>query len=173
LSISRTPADNTAANLPSNGANPPDLGGTTIFPGVYNSVFVFPIGSTLTTASNSAVVPINGASAANVYWQAGSSATLGTGTSFAGNIHAQASISLGTGPLPARPCVGANGCGYPAGQRDLRSIAGCSCSDADPNPHANSDANSDTDPLFPRSGVDRICFSLSFIRPGRRLKKPS
>jgi hypothetical protein len=112
-----TTAYNTAANLPSNGANPSDLGGTTVFPGVYNStsslqltgtvtlnalgnanaVFVFQIGSTLTTASNSAVVLINGASAANVYWQVGSSATLGTGTSFAGNILAQASISFGTG----------------------------------------------------------------------------
>src|SRR5580700_11530559 len=93
-----TTAYTTAANLPSNGANPPDLGGTTVFPGVYsstsslqltgtvtlnglgnaNAVFVFQIGSTLTTASTSAVVLINGASAANVYWQVGSSATLGT-----------------------------------------------------------------------------------------------
>jgi hypothetical protein len=73
-----TTAYTTAANLPSNGANPPDLGGTTVFPGVYssssglqltgtvtlngngnaNSVFVFQIGSTLITASNSAVVLI-------------------------------------------------------------------------------------------------------------------
>jgi hypothetical protein len=112
-----TTAYNVAANLPSNGANPSDLGGTTVFPGVYtsssslqltgtvtlnalgnaNAVFVFQMGTTLTTATNSAVVLINGASAANVYWQVGSSATIGSGTSFAGNILAQASISFGTG----------------------------------------------------------------------------
>ena len=59
--------------------------------------FVFKIGTTLTTASNSAVLLINGANGNNVYWVVGSSATLGTNTVFAGNILADQSITLNTG----------------------------------------------------------------------------
>ena len=60
-------------------------------------MFIFNIGSTLTTASASAVALINGAQGGNVFWRIGSSATLGTTTSFAGDILAQASITLNTG----------------------------------------------------------------------------
>jgi hypothetical protein len=94
-----------------------DLGGLTLTPGVYsfassaqltgtltldaqgdpNATFVFQIGSTLTTATGSSVVVINGAAPCNAFWQVGSSATLGTGTSFKGNIIALASITLTTG----------------------------------------------------------------------------
>jgi ice-binding like protein/exosortase sorting signal-containing protein len=94
-----------------------DLGGKTLTAGVYcfsssaqltggltlnaqgnaNAVFIFKIGSTLTTASNSTVSLINGGSRCNVFWQVGSSATLGTATSFAGNILALTSITLTTG----------------------------------------------------------------------------
>lgn len=94
-----------------------DLGGMTLPPGVYtfsssagltgaltldgqgnsNAEWVFQIGSTLTTASASSVLLTNGANACNVFWQVGSSATLGTGTTFAGNIIAQASITVTTG----------------------------------------------------------------------------
>jgi hypothetical protein len=94
-----------------------DLGGMTLAPGVYcfntsaqltgtlvldgqgnpNAVFVFKVGSTLTTASNAAVTLTGGAQAANVFWQVGSSATLGTGTAFKGNIVALASVTLNTG----------------------------------------------------------------------------
>jgi uncharacterized repeat protein (TIGR01451 family) len=94
-----------------------DLGGKTLVPGVYcfsssaqltgaltlnaggdpSAVWVFKIGSTLTTASNSSVQVINGGQACNVYWQVGSSATLGTTTSFVGNILALTSITLNTG----------------------------------------------------------------------------
>lgn len=93
-----------------------DLGGLTLVPGVYcfsssaqltgtvtlngggdpNAVWIFKIGSTLTTASNSSVVLENGAQQCNVFWQIGSSATLGTGTTFVGNIFALASITLNT-----------------------------------------------------------------------------
>ena len=59
-----------------------------------NGDFVFQIGSTLTTASGSTVNVINGSSLSGVYWQVGSSATLGSGTVFAGNILADQSISL-------------------------------------------------------------------------------
>jgi len=94
-----------------------NLGGLTLTPGVYkfsssaqltgvltlnasdndNAVWVFQIGSTLTTASDSSVVFIHGGQECNVFWQVGSSATLGTGTNFVGNILADQSITLTTG----------------------------------------------------------------------------
>jgi type VI secretion system secreted protein VgrG len=55
---------------------------------------IFQIGSTLTTASGSYVNVSNGSSLSGVYWQVGSSATLGTGTIFAGNILALDSVTL-------------------------------------------------------------------------------
>ena len=61
-----------------------------------NAVWVFQIGTALTTASNSSVAVINGGNRCNVWWQVGSSATLGTGTVFAGNILANQSITLNT-----------------------------------------------------------------------------
>ena len=93
-----------------------DLGGLTLTPGVYhfdssaqltgaltldaqgntNAVCVFQIGSTLTTASSSSVNVINGGADDGVFWQVGSSATLGTSTAFAGNILADQSITLNT-----------------------------------------------------------------------------
>jgi hypothetical protein len=62
-----------------------------------NAQFVFVIGSTLTTASASSVVLVNGASPCNVYWKIGSSATLGSTTTFAGNLMALTSISVNDG----------------------------------------------------------------------------
>jgi hypothetical protein len=59
--------------------------------------FIFQVGSTITTASASSVTLINGARPCNVFWQIGSSATLGTATSFVGNIMALTSITLTTG----------------------------------------------------------------------------
>jgi hypothetical protein len=63
-----------------------------------NGLFIFQIGTALTTASNAAVNVINGAVGGDygIYWQVGSSATLGTGTVFAGNIIADQSITLNT-----------------------------------------------------------------------------
>jgi hypothetical protein len=62
-----------------------------------NSVFIFQTDSTLTTASSSTVTLINGAQECNVFWQVGSSATLGTGSVFRGNILALASVTVNTG----------------------------------------------------------------------------
>jgi hypothetical protein len=59
--------------------------------------FVFQIGSTLITSSNTVVQVINGGDECNVYWQVGSSATLGTDTEFVGHILALTSITLNTG----------------------------------------------------------------------------
>lgn len=62
-----------------------------------NAEFVFQIGSTLTTGDGSAISLINGASACNVYWQVGSSATLGSNSFFVGNVLAQASVTANGG----------------------------------------------------------------------------
>jgi len=59
--------------------------------------WIFIIGSTLTTATNSSVVMSGSGNDTDVYWAIGSSATLGTGTAFTGNILAVASITLTTG----------------------------------------------------------------------------
>ncbi len=67
------------------------------FAGASDEEFVFQIGSTLTTASASEVIVENGNSTDSVYFEVGSSATLGTTTDFAGNILAEDSISLDTG----------------------------------------------------------------------------
>src|ERR1019366_7027607 len=107
---------NAAAGAASTATKAGDLGGQTLFAGVYtsssslgitgtvtldaqnnpNAQFIFQIGSALTTATSSNVALINGAQAGNVFWQIGSSATLGTTSSFSGNILAFSSISLGT-----------------------------------------------------------------------------
>ena len=109
-----TAAYNTLAGLPCPPANAivADLGGTTKPAGVYcsassigitgdltldgggdpNATFVFQAGSSLTTAGN--ILLINGAQAKNVYFQVGSSATIGTGSQIKGNILALTSISL-------------------------------------------------------------------------------
>lgn len=93
-----------------------DLGGLTLTPGVYyfessaqltgtltldalddpDALFIFQIGSTLTTASGSVVNVLRGGANEGIYWQVGSSATLGTSTVFVGNILADQSITLNT-----------------------------------------------------------------------------
>ena len=95
-----------------------NLGGKTLSPGLYkstsslaissgdltldakgdaNAVFIFQMASTLTTTSGRAVVLSGGARASNVFWQVGSSATLGTTSAFKGTIMADQSITLNTG----------------------------------------------------------------------------
>jgi type VI secretion system secreted protein VgrG len=64
------------------------------FDGTPSQPFVFQIGSTLTTASASVVNVLNGSSNSAIYWEVGSSATLGTSTVFAGNILADQSVTL-------------------------------------------------------------------------------
>jgi ice-binding like protein len=109
-----TTAYNVLAGLPCNTTIVADLGGTTITPGVYcgsssvgvtgtltlngggdaNARFVIKAGSTLTTGSNASIALTNGTQAKNVYFQVGSSATLGTGTTFRGTIVALTTITL-------------------------------------------------------------------------------
>lgn len=87
------------------------LAGTLVLDGQNNpnSVFIFQAGSTLITASSSTVSLINGAQACNVFWQVGSSATLGTGTTFAGTILALTSASIQTGSTVAGRVLARNG----------------------------------------------------------------
>ena len=59
-------------------------------------MFIFQIGSTLISGSNTSVSLVNGAQACNVFWQVGSSATLGTGTRFVGTVMASATITANT-----------------------------------------------------------------------------
>jgi len=71
--------------------------------------FVFEISSALTTASASSVVLRNGASPCNIFWQVGSSATLGTTTAFKGNLMALSSISLNNGATVQGRLLARNG----------------------------------------------------------------
>lgn len=120
-----TVAFNAAAGAAGGAILPADIGGQTLPPGVYrtnpagtlaitgdltldgggdpNSTWIFQIESSLTTAAgltagvpNSRVLLQNGATSNHVFWQVGSSATLGTDSIFAGTIMAQASVTLGT-----------------------------------------------------------------------------
>jgi hypothetical protein len=114
-----TTAYNYAAAAPGGAILTADIGGQTLAPGVYkttsaqpslgitgnltlsgNGVYIFQIVSTLTTAANNSdVILSGGALPQNVFWQVGSSATLGTTTTFEGIIMAQASVSLDTGAI--------------------------------------------------------------------------
>jgi hypothetical protein len=122
----------------------PELGGTTVPPGVYNTaagtmaitgnvvldgqndpsaVFIFQMLTTLTTAADSSVTLINSAQACNVFWQVGSSATLGTNSVFKGNIMALTSISITTGVNLEGRALARNG----AVTLDTDVITGCTC----------------------------------------------
>ncbi len=114
-----TAAYNDAAGRQPPQALPADVGGRTLAPGVYktgatpalgltgaltldaqgdpNAVFIFQVGSALTTSVASRVNLIGGAQSCNVFWQIGSSATLGTSSVFAGSILALSSISMNDG----------------------------------------------------------------------------
>ena len=106
-----------------------DLGGQTLVAGVYkanvamaltgtltldaennpDAVFIFQAGSTLITASSSTVTMIRGVNPCNVFWQVGSSATLGTGTTFVGTIMALDQREHADGGQPHRSSHGEDG----------------------------------------------------------------
>jgi cell division septation protein DedD len=74
-----------------------------------NAVFIFQAPSTLITDSASSVILTNGAQACNVFWQVGSSATLGTDSAFSGSILALTSISVDTGDTIEGRALARNG----------------------------------------------------------------
>ena len=122
-------AYNTLASRPCTTTISGDLGGRTLTPGVYcsassmgltgtltldsqgdnNAAFIFQMGSALTTASASQVRMINGGQSCNIFWQIGSSATMGTGSSFLGNVLASSSITMTTGTSSSGRLVALNG----------------------------------------------------------------
>lgn len=124
-----TVAYNDAAGQAPDASVAGDLGGLTLSPGVYNSqstleitgpltldaqgdpdaVFIFQVGSSLTTATDSSVVMLNGASSCNVYWQVGESATIGTGTDFIGTVMALTSITVNNGATVTGRALARNG----------------------------------------------------------------
>jgi hypothetical protein len=115
--------------LPADDLSNTDLGNRKLTPGAYkytagalltgpltldaqgdpNAKFVFEIGAELTTESASSVLLVNGASPCNVYWQVGSSATLGSTTKFVGNLMALTSISLNNGATVEGRMLARNG----------------------------------------------------------------
>ena len=107
---------NAAGQTPCTSFTPPDLGGRTLVAGTYCSgtagltgtltldgggvttgVWLFQLSTTLITSSGSRVMLINGAQPCDVFWQVGSSATIGTSTVFVGNILALTTITMQTG----------------------------------------------------------------------------
>jgi len=135
------------------------LGGLTLTPGVYcytsagpaaeltgtlalnaqgnpNAVFIFQIAATLTTANSSSVVFINGGTGDdNLFWQVGSSATLGTDTAFAGNILADTSITLNTGAsIDCGSALASSG----AVTLDDNAVTGCAASSSAATPEPGS-----------------------------------
>lgn len=118
-------AGRSVTSTPASGA----LGGLTLVSGTYNSastldltgtltldaqgdptaVWVFQAGSTLITASGSSVSLINGAQACNVFWQVGSSATLGTSSTLVGHVMALTSITATTGATIQGSLLARNG----------------------------------------------------------------
>jgi LPXTG-motif cell wall-anchored protein len=126
-----TIAYNNAAGRPVDEVLAADLAGLTLQGGVYgttangalelngtltldgagnpNSVFIFQTGSTLITGTGSTVALINGAQECNVFWQVGSSATVGVGTTFVGNILALTSITVQSGATVAGRALARNG----------------------------------------------------------------
>ncbi len=128
-----------------------DLGGLTLDAGVYffassaqltgtlnldfqgqsNMMIVFQIGSTLTTAGASKVQIINPGMNDQVFWQVGSSATVGTTTDFYGSIIAEQSITLNTGAnIDCGRGIGLNG----AVTMDTNSVDTGSCASGVPEP---------------------------------------
>ncbi|MEY2570060.1 MAG: hypothetical protein QOE63_410 [Acidimicrobiaceae bacterium] len=126
--IDLTTAYNQAAGADPTTAVATELGGRTLTPGVYggptlgitgtltldtlgnpNAVFVFKAASTLITASSSAVIVLNGGTACNVFWQVGSSATLGTSSHLIGTVLADTSITATTGATIQGRLLASNG----------------------------------------------------------------
>jgi hypothetical protein len=126
-----TAAYDEAAARPLNATVTPDLTGLTLVGGVYagpdksalsltgnltldgagdpNSVFIFQTNSTLGTAAGSSITLINGAQECNVFWQVGSSATLGASSTFVGSILALTSITVGAGVAVQGRALARNG----------------------------------------------------------------
>lgn len=181
---------------------PGDLGGLLLTPGVYkqsssllltgsatldaqgdpSAVFIFQVGSTLTTASSSRVLLAGGAQSCNVFWQIGSSATIGTGTAFVGNIFALQSITMTTGATLQGRALARNG----AVTLDTNTISRADCATAvgagtallttTPRSVARTVARSGTNVCvgpFRASVTGRFIRRVTFLLDGRRVRTVS
>ena len=141
-----------------------ELGGLTLTPGVYagpgksplsltgtltldaegdlDAVFIFQTDSTLITGSGSRVSLINGAQGCHIYWQVGSSATLGSGSLLVGNILALTSITVNSGATVQGRALARNG----AVTLDNNTFTRPSCQQAPPPPPATTAATTTTAP---------------------------
>jgi hypothetical protein len=169
-----TTAYNDAAGQAPTGTVSADLGGQRLAPGVYrsasslgltgaltldaqgnaNAVFIFQAGSTLTTASASSVNLVNGAQACNVFWQVGSSATLGTASTFRGSVLALTSITATTGATVDGRLLARNA----AVTLDSNTITRSRCATPTPSPTPSADR---TAPRV-RLTIPRRCVSRGF-----------
>jgi Ice-binding-like len=179
-------AYNDAAARSSTAAISADLAGSTLTPGVYTSasslglsgaltldahgdpgaVFVFQAGSMLTVGSASRVVLVGGAQACNVFWQVGSSATIGSSSAFAGNVLALTSITLTTGATLSGRALARNG----AVSLDTNTITKTTCATpTSPSPGVTPTPGSTTDTPAP-DGTARA--SARLRGPQRCVKRP-
>ncbi len=158
---------------------PTDLGGQTLVPGVYcfsssaaltgaltlnaggnpDAVFIFKVASTLITASDSSVVLINGSQACKVFWQVGSSATLGTGTNFIGTVIALASVTVDTNATMSGRALALNG----AVTLDSNVISFPSCAESTDAPPVVSE--SFTQPTIVAGGTSTLTITMSNSNP--------
>ncbi len=170
-----------------------DLGGMTLTPGVYcfassaqltgiltldaqgscDSLFVFQTGSTLTTSVASSVNVINNPCStncrggSNVFWQVGSSATIGTGSQFTGNILANISTTLNFGASVAGSVFALTG----AVTLDTNNISACGANvvptpTPTPNPSPTRDADTNANHHMRAQGNRRWANTCS--RPGQQ-----
>jgi hypothetical protein len=118
-----------------------NLGGLTLTPGVYffssaaeltgrltldglgqaQPIFIFQIGTALTTSSNASIIGVNGVTSCDIFFQVGSSATLGTDTAFLGTILALQSVTLNTRAVTNGGVIALNG----AVTLDTNNVSAC------------------------------------------------
>jgi hypothetical protein len=174
-----------AAGRSSDVTLPGDPVGSTLAPGTYtassqlllsgdvtldahsdpNAVFVFQVGSDLIVAPGSRILLQGGAQACNVFWQVGSSATIGTTSTFVGNILALTSISMNTGASLDGRALARNG----AVTLDTNTITKSTCDT--PAPPTSSDTSATTGSGTPVSiqlnGGDTTGATLTYTITGQ------
>jgi hypothetical protein len=168
-----TTAYNDAAGRTPSTSESGDLTGQTLTAGVYKStsslnltgtvtldaqgdpsaVFIFQVASTLITGSGSDVSLINGAQPCNVFWQVGSSATLGTNTTFNGSILALTSISANTGATVAGRLLARNGAVTLDTNTITRPVCSTATGTATASPSTSATATSSTTPTGTPTGT--------------------